>query len=100
MIAITDLYSMHRMSILVQLILSYPQTANFDLNRTNNPVNNSNRMEKIQKYQDKKNLETKLEEMEKRTHVEEEVRKLLFLSFSLGNPVLAPFIIYTLTLEV
>ena len=38
-----------------------------------NPVQESNRMEKIQKYQDKKRLETLLEEMEKRTHVEEEV---------------------------
>lgn len=56
------------------------KTTNFDLNRTNNPVNNSNRMEKIQKYQDKKNLETKLEEMEKRTHVEEEVQREIYLS--------------------
>ena len=43
------------------------------MNRTNQPVNQSNRMEKIQKYQDKKKLEAKLEEMEKRPHVEEEV---------------------------
>ena len=51
----------------------YPQKTNFDANRMTNPVQESNRMEKIQKYQDKKRLETLLEEMEKRTHVEEEV---------------------------
>jgi len=52
----------------------------FDLNRTNHPVNQSNRVEKIQKYQDKKKLETKLEEMEKRPHVEEEVQREIYLS--------------------
>jgi len=56
------------------------EKADFDLNRTNHPVNQSNRVEKIQKYQDKKNLETKLEEMEKRTNVEEEVQREIYLS--------------------
>jgi len=56
------------------------EKTNFDANRMTNPVQESNRMEKIQKYQDKKRLETLLEEMEKRTHVEEEVQREIYLS--------------------
>ncbi|XP_063680026.1 immunoglobulin-binding protein 1-like [Bolinopsis microptera] len=56
------------------------EKTNFDANRMTNPVQESNRMEKIQKYQDKKRLETLLEEMENRTHVEEEVQREIYLS--------------------
>ena len=52
------------------------------LNRNIHPVNQSNRVEKIQKYQDKKKLETKLEEMEKRPHVDEEVSVSILEDFS------------------
>ena len=44
-----------------------------ELNRLDNPVNDNNRATKIQAYKDKKQLEEKLAELERRSNVDEEV---------------------------
>ena len=58
---------------MLMLIQVYPQDSSLNLNRLDNPVNNSSREEKMQKYRDIKKLEDKIRELERRVNVEEEV---------------------------
>jgi len=52
----------------------------FSLNRLDNPVNQSNRVAKMQQYKNKKQLEEKIAELEKRENVEEEIQRDIYLS--------------------
>lgn len=54
--------------------------SSLNLNRLDNPVNNSSREEKMQKYRDIKKLEDKIKELERRVNVEEEVQREIYLS--------------------